>query len=215
MPPRTLLSGLRSVLVCGVLTSWALLTGAAPTLAQQAPALPDAVPVQLDTATTAVLVQDITDQICTSANCKPLVQAIAAMTQRARDAGVYVIYSTPPGGTLLADVAPAPGEIVILSQGSQDRFYNTNLDYVLRSRGIKTVVLAGWRINGSILYTAFGATNRGYTVVVPLDGTSANTDFDITIGRYQIQNQSNANPTNEALRQAAVTLSRTDEITFQ
>jgi len=36
----------------------------------------------------------------------------------------------------------------------------------------------------------------------------------VTVGRYQIQNQSNANPTNEALRQSAVTISQTDLITF-
>jgi nicotinamidase-related amidase len=186
-----------------------------PVAAQQAPALPDPVPVTVDVGSTALLTQDISETPCNSPSCQALVPAIAALQARARDAGVYVIHSTGAGGTLLPPVVPAPGEVVVLAQGSQDRFYNTNLDYLLRSHGIGTVILQVWRVNGSIMYTAFGGTNRGYSVVVPLDGTSANTDWDITVGRYQIQNQSNANPTNEPLRPAAVTLSRTDLITFE
>ena len=86
---------------------------------------------------------------------------------------------------------------------------------VPRAKGIERLVLVGWRENGSVLYTAVGGTLRTYTVVVAVDGTSAAQDYDIAIGRYQLLTQLSANANNEPLKKAAVTLSRTDLISFQ
>jgi hypothetical protein len=47
------------------------------------------------------------------------------------------------------------------------------------------------------------------------DGTSAATDADIAIGRYQLLTKLNANANNEPLPRSATTLSTTDMITFQ
>lgn len=115
---------------------------------------------------------------------------------------------------ILPDVAPAQADPLVVGIG-QDRFYGTTLDNILRSHGIATVILIGWRENGSVLYTAVGGMLRDDTVVVADDGTSAAQDYDIAIGRYQLLTQLNANPNNEPLRKAAVTLSRIDLITFQ
>jgi hypothetical protein len=52
-------------------------------------------------------------------------------------------------------------------------------------------------------------------VVVPDDGTAAAQDYDVAVGRYQLLTQLNANATNEPLKKAAATISRTDLITFQ
>jgi nicotinamidase-related amidase len=97
----------------------------------------------------------------------------------------------------------------------QDRFFDTSLDEMLRARNISNLVLVGWRENGSVLYTSVGANLRTYTVVVADDGTSASTDADVAIGRYQLLTQLNANANNEPLRKSATTLSKTDMITFQ
>jgi hypothetical protein len=51
--------------------------------------------------------------------------------------------------------------------------------------------------------------------VVPDDATSAAKDYDVAIGRYQLLTQLNANAANEPLKKGAVTLSRTDLITFR
>ena len=56
---------------------------------------------------------------------------------------------------------------------------------------------------------------RAAEVSVPADGTSAARDYDVAIGQYQMLTQLNSNPTNEPLRPSAVTLSRTNLITFQ
>jgi hypothetical protein len=56
---------------------------------------------------------------------------------------------------------------------------------------------------------------RNYTVVIPMDTTSAASDYETTIGFYNVLNSGNANLPNQPLKKGAVTLSRTDLITFQ
>ena len=114
----------------------------------------------------------------------------------------------------LPEVLPAPGDIKIESQ-AQDRFYKTDLDNMLKAKGITTLILTGWKVSGSVTYTSVGATLRGYTVVVPVDASLDATDYEIAIGQYQILHQHSANGANEPLKTAASTLSRTDLITFK
>jgi nicotinamidase-related amidase len=185
--------------------------------AQQIPPAPDPVPVTLTAATSALVVLDIAPQTCGSQpRCtQGMVPNIVSLLASARAAGAYVVYSIPSAtASVLPAVAPQPGDPVFVGHG-QDRFFNTDLDSMLQSHGISTVVLVGWRADGSVLYTSVGATLRGYTVVVPEDGTSAAQDYDVAIGRYMMLTQLNSNPTNDPLKTDAVTLSRTDLITFR
>lgn len=188
------------------------------TLTLQMPSPPEPVPVVLDPTTTALLAFDITEYISErQPQCKQqLAPAVAALLARARKAGVTVAYGTRAANmsTWLPEVAPAPGDIKIENQ-AQDRFYNTDLEKILKAKGITTLILTGWKISGSVTYTSVGATLRGYTVVVPIDTTSDATDYEIFIGKYQILNQNSANATNEPLKSKASTLSRTDLMTFK
>ena len=192
------------------------MTKAALTL--QMPPPPDPVPVVLNPATTALLIFDIVDPICTrQPNCTgKMVPAIASLLARARRAGVTVAFGTraPTMSKWLPEVLPAPGDIKIESQ-AQDRFYNTDLDKTLKAKGITTLILAGWKVSGSVTYTSVGATLRGYTVVVPVDASLDATDYEIAIGQFQILHQHSENAANEALKDKASTLSRTDLISFQ
>jgi nicotinamidase-related amidase len=189
-----------------------------PLLTLQMPVLPDPVRIVLNPATTALLVSDMIDPTCKSQpKCTGEMEpAITSLLAQARKAGVMVVYATRAQtmSKWLPDVAPAPGDTKIESFG-QDRFYNTDLDKVLKGKGITTLILTGWKINGSITYTSVGATLRDYTVVVPIDATAAATDYETAIGIFQILNQSSANATNQPLKPKASTLSRTDLIRFQ
>ena len=187
-------------------------------LTLQMPSPPEPVPVVLNAATTALLIFDIVDPICSrQPNCTGhMVPAIASLLARARKAGVTVGYGTR-GHTMskwLPEVLPASGDIRIESQ-AQDRFYKTDLDQMLKAKGITTLILAGWKVSGSVTYTSVGATLRGYTVVVPVDASMDATDYEIAIGQYQILHQHSANAENEPLKSGASTLSRTDLITFK
>jgi len=189
-----------------------------PMITLQMPALPDAVRVTLNPATTALLVLDYVEPICNSQpKCKDgMLSAVIPFMALARKAGVVVGYGTREQNMSkwLRQVAPAPDDIKVVST-AQDRFYNTDLDKELKAKGITTIILVGWKVSGSVTYTSVGATVRGYTVVVPVDTTAAATDYEQIIGFYQILNQFNGNLTNQPLKPNAPTLSRTDMITFQ
>ena len=215
---------LRSVLLTSGLVL-ALCGGAAqaqstskPMATLQMPALPDPVRVALNPATTALLVLDFVEPICSSQpKCKgEMLPAVTPFMAQARKAGVVVAYGTrePNMSKWLPEVAPAPGDIKIMNT-AQDRFYNTDLDKALKAKGIATIIMVGWKVSGSLAYTSVGATVRDYTVVIPVDTTAATTDYETVIGFYQILNQGNANLTNEPLKPKSPTLSRTDMITFQ
>jgi nicotinamidase-related amidase len=189
-----------------------------PMMTLQMPALPEPVRVTLSPSTTALLVLDYVETICNAQpKCKgEMLPAATPFMARARKAGVVVAYGTrePNMSKWLPEVAPAPGDIKIVNT-AQDRFYNTDLDKALKAKGITTIVMIGWKVSGSVTYTSIGATLRDYTVVIPMDTTAAATDYETTIGFYQILNQGNANLTNVPLKPKSQTLSRTDMITFQ
>jgi len=189
-----------------------------PLMTLQMPALPDPVRVTLNPATTALLVLDYVEPICNSQpKCKAeMLPAMTPFMKRVRQAGLVVAYGTREQNMSkwLPEVAPAPGDIKITNT-AQDRFYNTDLDKALKAKGIKTLIVVGWKVSGSVTYTSVGAMVHDYTVVIPVDTTSAGSDYETTIGFYNVLNSGNANLANEPLKPRATTLSRTDMITFQ
>ena len=184
----------------------------------QMPATPDPARVTLDPKTTALIVLDYVEDICNNqVSCKTkMLPAMIPFMERVRKAGLVVAYGTREHNMTkwLKEVAPAPNDIKIVNT-AQDRFYNTDLDKALKAKGIKTLIMVGWKISGSVTYTSVGAMARDYTVVIPMDTTSAGSDYETTIGFYNVLNSGNANLANQPLKPNAVTLTRTDMVTFQ
>jgi len=184
----------------------------------QMPATPDPARVTLDPKTTALMVLDYVEDICNNqVSCKTkMLPAMTPFMERVRKAGLTVAYGTraPNQTKWLKEVAPTPGDIRVTNT-AQDRFYGTDLDKELKAKGIKTLIMVGWKISGSVTYTSVGAMAHDYTVVVPMDTTSAGSDYETTIGFYNVLNSGNANLANQPLKPSAVTLTRTDMITFQ
>lgn len=69
--------------------------------------------------------------------------------------------------------SPTGDEPIVKS--SVDKFFNTELEGILRNKGIETVVIAGTTAEGAVIHTATGAAMRGLKVIVPVDGMSAGT----------------------------------------
>jgi isochorismate hydrolase len=145
-----------------------------------------------------------------------MVPAISALLERARKARIVVGYGTraPTMSKWLPQVEPGADDIKIISVG-QDRFFKTDLENALKAKGITTLILTGWKVSGGIAYTSVGATLRDFTNVIPVDASLAATDYETTIGQYNILNQNSSNLTNEPLKPKASTLSRTDLIKFE
>ena len=136
-------------------------------------------PVQLDPKTSALLILDIEEFTCNAERrprCPDSVPRIKTFLDRARAKGMGVVYSLTSRGTprtILPGVQPVNDAPVV--QSGVDKFYNTELEKILRDRGIKTVVLVGTAAEGAVLHTATGAALRGLQVAVPLDGMTSAT----------------------------------------
>jgi nicotinamidase-related amidase len=79
------------------------------------------------------------------------------------------------GAAIVDDLAPEPGDIVIEGKRGLDTFASTNLDFILRSKGIKTIVLGGFVTNCCVESTMRSGYENGYQVITLSDcvaGTS-------------------------------------------
>ena len=184
----------------------------------QMPATPAPARVTLNPRTTALIVLDYVEDICNNQpSCKSkMLPAITPFMERVRKAGMTVAYGTREQNQAhwLKEVAPTPADIRITNT-AQDRFYNTTLDQQLKAKGITTLIIVGWKVSGSVTYTSVGAMARDYTVVIPVDTTTAASDYETAIGFYNVLNSGNANLSNQPLKAKSVTLSRTDLVAFQ
>ncbi|GAA3946604.1 cysteine hydrolase family protein [Actinoplanes auranticolor] len=77
------------------------------------------------------------------------------------------------GAAIVEDLTPAEGDILIEGKRGLDTFASTNLDFILRSRGITTVILAGFLTNCCVESTMRSAYENGYRVITLTDCTAA------------------------------------------
>ncbi len=139
------------------------------------PSLPSIGPVTVDPAKTALLILDIEELTCNSQvrpRCLATVPRIADLARRCREAKLPVIYSQTPKRTpMLPAVTPKEGEPIVAS--SVDKFWKTDLEKILRDKGVDTVIVTGTAAHGAVLHTATAAGFRGFKVIVPVDCLSA------------------------------------------
>jgi nicotinamidase-related amidase len=145
----------------------------------KAPPAPELKPVRVDAKTTALLMLDFMNQNCGKRpRCLAEIPAMKKLLGDARAAKVAVVYSIIANTTtadVIADVAPQADEPFV--QSGPDKFLRTDLEKILKDKGITTVIVVGTASNGAVLYTASGAAFRGMNVVIPVDGMSSVTDI--------------------------------------
>lgn len=175
------------------------------------PASPPLKSVVIDSQTTAFLILDIQLPMCGVAQrprCAASVPKIADFLLTARLRSMPVVYSLTPTGTpenIVPAVSPLPGEPSVRS--SVDKFYNTDLEKILKEKGVKTVVIVGTAAHGAVLHTATGAAMRGLNVIIPVDGMSA---IEPYAEQYTAWHMLNAPGT-----RARTTLTAFDRMTFK
>ena len=76
------------------------------------------------------------------------------------------------GAEIDATMAPTAGEIVIEGKRGLDCFATTNLDFILRQRGITDLAIAGFLTNCCVESTMRSAYERGFRVVTLTDCTA-------------------------------------------
>ncbi|MGB3439855.1 MAG: cysteine hydrolase [Actinophytocola sp.] len=77
------------------------------------------------------------------------------------------------GAAITDELAPADGDIVIEGKRGLDTFASTNLDFILRSKGIRTIALGGFLTNCCVESTMRTGYEHGYQVVTLSDCVAA------------------------------------------
>ena len=74
----------------------------------------------------------------------------------------------------IVDAVPVhPSDLVMERLHGLSPFHGTELDFVLRNHGIRTIVAVGVSVNVAIQNLAFDAVNAAYQVVIPRDAVAA------------------------------------------
>jgi nicotinamidase-related amidase len=105
--------------------------------------------------------------------CVESLPAMRKLLEAARGAKAPVVYSfiaNTSADDVMKDVAPAAGEPSVTS--GPNKFLRTDLEKILKDRGVQTVIVVGTAANGAVLNTAAHAAFSGFNVIVPVDGIS-------------------------------------------
>jgi phosphatidylglycerol:prolipoprotein diacylglycerol transferase len=176
----------------------------------KAPPAPELEPVQVAPATTALLILDIQNQNCNlerRPRCVATLSGIQKLLNEARSKGVPVVYSVTSRATrtdIRQEVTPLPEEPVVTA--SVDKFHGTELETILRSQGVRAVIVVGTAAHGAVLHTAVGAALRGFDVIVPVDGMSADDAYPEQYTAWHLANSPGS--------RKRTTLTRIDLVTF-
>ena len=133
--------------------------------------------VTVDPSTTAFLVLDLLNANGSEQRRPRCVASVPKVTKflgEARNRKMTVVHSitvTTKVEDLDPRVAPQAGEPVV--QTVANKFIRTDLDKILKERGIKTVIVSGTAAQGAVLFTASEAAFLGYKVIVPVEGSTS------------------------------------------
>ena len=111
---------------------------------------------------------------CRAGGIEVMYTVIESLTQDGRDRSLdYKIsgFNVPRGswdGKVIDAIAPGADEIV-LPKTSSSVFISTNIDYVLRNLGVRSLIVAGVLTDQCVDSTVRDACDLGYLVTVPTD----------------------------------------------
>jgi nicotinamidase-related amidase len=159
--------------------------------------------VHLPPSSTALVVVDMQNDFVDKKgklyvpSAESTIKPIQELIKKFRDAGSLVIYTQDwhmkddpefkiwgehaLAGTWGAEIYPnltPEKDDFLIKKYRYDAFFGTSLDYVLRVKNVKNLVVVGTVANICVLHTAGSAALRWYNVIVPKEGISALDQFD-------------------------------------
>jgi nicotinamidase-related amidase len=168
--------------------------------------------LRVPTAGTALLLIDVINDLAFPGSeslvrqAAPMAQRLARLKRRAARAGVPVIYvndnfgqwrsdfrrtvahctaTTVPGRQISRRLRPTARDYFVLKP-KHSGFYDTTLDTLLDSLGIRRVVVTGIAGNICVLFTANDAYMRGLRIIAPEDCIVSNTAEENAFALRQI-----------------------------
>ena len=140
----------------------------------KAPPPPELKAVTVNPKTTALLMLDYVELICGHEypRCLTMIAPAKKILAAARASGTLVIFTSIPiqaKDKINKELAPKDGELFI--QSFLNKFLRTDLEKILKDKGITTLIAVGGAAEGAILSTGSDAAQRGFNVIVPVDTT--------------------------------------------
>jgi nicotinamidase-related amidase len=77
------------------------------------------------------------------------------------------------GAQIVDALAPQEGDVIVEGKRGLDTFATTNLDFILRARGITTIALGGFLTNCCVESTMRTGYEKGYQVITLSDCVAA------------------------------------------
>ncbi len=174
-----------------------------------------------DNSSVALLIVDLISDMefeggdALAANALPAAQRISRLKERAKEAGIPVIYvndnygrwqsdlskiverARHPGvrGRQIAELLLPKDDDYFVLKPKHSAFFSTTLATLLEHLGTRTIILTGVDANICILYTAGDAHMRDYDVVVPEDCIAAKSQEATRWALEQMRNAVNADTT--------------------
>jgi nicotinamidase-related amidase len=88
---------------------------------------------------------------------------------------------------LVPELGSAPQDMVSHRRHGVSPFIGTDLDQILRARGVSTVVAVGVSVNLGIIGLSVEAVNLGYSVVIPTDAVAGvPADYSVQVLRHTL-----------------------------
>lgn len=167
--------------------------------------------VSLDPRSTALIVVDMQVDFASPKGklfvqeSRPTIPIIRSLVSHARKIKMPVIFTQdwhrpddaefliwPPhavegtrGARIISELDARPSDYFIRKR-TYDAFFATDLDLLLRQKGIKDLIITGTVANICVLHTAGSARLRGYEITIPADAISSLTPFDQAAALRQI-----------------------------
>ncbi len=147
--------------------------------------LPQPKPVALESKSTAILALDLSAR-CDDPKqiCSKLVPAVGEFLEKARAASVLIIHTASGAGKgtplgVMASALKRRQDEPLLYPDAFDKFYDGELQKLLKEKDIKNLIITGASTNVAVLYTATTAARiYRYNVVIPIDGVIAASSYE-------------------------------------
>lgn len=158
----------------------------------KAPPAPELKPVTVDPRTTALLMLDFVKQTCNTQRrprCAGSIPAVEGLLTEVRKKGMMVVYTSIPnvGKTdIVSELAPVGDEPFV--QGLLDKYVGTDLEKIFKNKGIETIITVGTAAHGAVIITASASAARGFKVILPVDGMSAESTYAEQYTAWHLKN---------------------------
>lgn len=124
----------------------------------------------------------------------PVLHTTVSFVEGGMDGGYFfqkvgalsVFVGDKPGGRPMPQVAPLPGEPVLVKQYAS-AFFGTSLASTLRAQGVDTVIVVGVSTSGCIRATAVDALQHGFIPLVVRDAVGDRADGPHEANLFDIQ----------------------------